>query len=169
MAKSEQQIREEVYEEFGNANACAKLFFELVREEQHLKELQNAYQEKKKKFQEWREEILENGGMAAEILLEATHVDLMSDAPLTADEVKSSGIRKRVSQEERTAASDEVIVELLSAKSFTRKMWEKLGNDKLNVDSGSASWNATWKTLQDSGRITCVNKKTLPHQYKVKK
>ena len=169
MAKSEEQIRKEVYEEFGNANSCAKLFFELIREEQHLKELKKNYEEKKERYENWRDEILANGGMASHILQEAIHIDLMSEAPLTAGEVKGSGIRKRVTQDERTAVSDEVLVELLSAKSFTRKMWEKKGNEKLNVDSGPASWNATWKNLQDSGKITCVNNKTLPHQYKVKK
>ena len=39
MAKSEAQIRDEVYQEFSNVNNCAKLFFEIIREEANLKQL----------------------------------------------------------------------------------------------------------------------------------
>ena len=169
MAKSEEQIRKEVYEEFGNVNACAKLFYELVREEQHLKKLQDDFADKKAHYANWREKIIKAGGMGAELLKEATHIDLMSESPLTASEVKSSGVRKRISKKEREDASDSTLKEFKSKKTFTRGEWEKVANNKLDTDSGSASWNDIWKSLQVSKAIVAVNKTTSPHQYKVGK
>ena len=170
MAKSEAQIRDEVYEEFNNVNKCAKLFFEIIREETNLKQQAAELEAKRNHYDTWRKNILDAGGKAADLLKEATSVSLMQDSPLTQSEVKSSGFTRPVKSEDRRAASKYILDGYKKSKKiFIRKDWEKEVNGKLDVECTPASYNALWKELTDSKTVKVKDNSKKPFKYEVTK